>query len=63
MPIKFLVLGGVILGFWGWGGGSADFIVMGAVTFLKRCLGPFFMASFCTPTDVQCMSAFPYHFL
>ena len=35
MSIKFLVLGGGI-GFWG-GGGSADFIFMGARIFLKDC--------------------------
>ena len=32
MSIKFLVLGGG--GFWVWGGGSADFIFMGARIFL-----------------------------
>ena len=37
MSIKFLVLGGGYFGFWG-GGGSADFIFMGARIFLK--LGP-----------------------
>ena len=30
MSIKFLVLGGGYFGFWGGGGGSADFIFMGA---------------------------------
>ena len=36
MPIKFLVLGGGgIWVFWGGGGGSADFIFMGARIFLK----------------------------
>ena len=34
MSIKFLVLGGGILGF-GEGGGGADFIFMGARIFLK----------------------------
>ena len=34
MSIKFLVLGGGDFGFWG-GGGSADFIFMGARIFLK----------------------------
>ena len=40
MSIKFLVLGGGgILGFF-WGGGSADFIFMGARIFLKKsCYG------------------------
>ena len=33
MSIKFLVLGGGYFGFWG--GGSADFIFMGARMFLK----------------------------
>ena len=37
VSIKFLVLGGG--GYFGfWGGGSADFIFMGARTFLKRVL-------------------------
>ena len=36
MPIKFLVLGGGgIFGFFFLGGGSADFIFMGARIFLK----------------------------
>ena len=34
MSIKFLVLGGGYFGFWG-GGGSADFIFMGARIFLN----------------------------
>ena len=34
MSVKFLVLGGGYFGFWG-GGGSADFIFMGARIFLK----------------------------
>ena len=34
MSIKFLVLGGGYFGFF-WGGGSADFIFMGAWIFLK----------------------------
>ena len=34
MSIKFLVLGGGYFGFWG-GGGSADFIFLGAGIFLK----------------------------
>ena len=38
MSIKFLVLGGGILGF-SFGGGSADFIFMGARIFLVLC-GP-----------------------
>ena len=33
MSIKFLVLAGGV--FWVWGGGSADFIFMGAGIFLK----------------------------
>ena len=36
MSIKFLVLGGVYFGFGG-GGGSADFIFMGARIFLNKC--------------------------
>ena len=35
MSIKFLVLGGGYFGVWG-GGGSADFIFMGARIFLKK---------------------------
>ena len=39
MSMKFLVLGGGILGFGG-GGGSADFIVMGARFFLIDTTDP-----------------------
>ena len=40
MSIKFLVLGGGgNLGFWGGGGGSADFIFMGARIFLIVGMG------------------------
>ena len=34
MSIKFLLLGGGV--FWVWGGGSADFIFMGARIFLIK---------------------------
>ena len=41
MSIKFFVLGGGEFGVWG-GGGSADFIFMGAGIFLKISLRHFF---------------------
>ena len=37
MPIKFLILGGVFRVFFFGGGGSADFIFMGAGIFLNVC--------------------------
>ena len=40
MFIKFLVLGGGILGFWGGGGGECRFNFMGARIFLNRLLSP-----------------------